>query len=282
MSRNGSKNLCKSWGVILILSYGGLLGCATPGWHLISGEIPPGMVYISAGDFLMGSAGQFGLHAMEVGVDEMPQHKVFLKSFWIDQYEVTVADYRNFILATGHRDPSIWADPLYPFPSPFHPVIDVSWFDADAYCRSVGKRLPTEAEWEKAARGTTGRWWPWGDRFDALKTNTLESGTGWTMPVGNVKEDISPYGVHDMAGNAMEWTASWYRAYPGSTLNRAAFGQRYKVMKGGAWNAPAFPFSRAANRHAIAPKWDHPNQGFRCAKDADLIERTAVKGLKGR
>ena len=88
------------------------------------------------------------------------------------------------------------------------------------------------------------------------------------VPVGSVEGDLSPYGVFDMAGNAMEWTATWYRPYSGSTLERVAFGEKYKVMKGGAWNSPALPFSRAANRHAVAPKWDHPNQGLRCAKDA--------------
>ena len=101
------------------------------------------------------------------------------------------------------------------------------------------------------------------------KTNTQDSKKGWTVSVGSLEGDISPYGVHDMSGNAMEWTASWYQPYPGSTLQRVAFGKKYRVLKGGAWNAPALPFSRVANRHAVAPKWDHPNYGFRCAKDVN-------------
>jgi iron(II)-dependent oxidoreductase len=206
---------------------------------------------------------------MEAGVDEFPQQQVILKAFWIDQYEVTVEQYKRFVKDTGHRAPRIWTDPAYSSPLPSHPVIDVSWDDAEAYCRWAGKRLPTEAEWEKAARGTDGRTWPWGNTFDPGKTNTMDSGTRWTVPVGSLEGDISPYGVHDMAGNAMEWTASWYQPYPGSRLQRVAFGEKYRVMKGGAWNTPALPFSRTANRHAVAPKWDHPNHGFRCAKDVE-------------
>ncbi|MCI0528333.1 MAG: formylglycine-generating enzyme family protein [Nitrospira sp.] len=230
---------------------------------------PPfnGMVYIPAGPFLMGSVQPAGLAMLEAGVDEFPQQKVVLKAFWIDQYEVTVEQYKQFAEATGHRAPPIWTDPAYSSLLPSHPVIDVSWDDAEAYCKWSGKRLPTEAEWEKAARGTDGRIWPWGNTFDSAKANTMDSGKGWTVSVGSLEGDISPYGVHDMAGNAMEWTASWYKAYPGNTLQRVAFGEKYRVMKGGAWNNSALPFSRAANRHAVAPKWDHPNHGFRCAKD---------------
>ncbi len=225
------------------------------------------MIYIAEGPFWMGSDPPQEAFVLEGGVDEYPKHSVTLRAFWIDQFEVTIVQYRNFVEATGHRPPPIWAGPAHPAPSGSHPVIDVSWNDAEAFCRWAGKRLPTEAEWEKAARGTDGRTWPWGNLFQPDRANTMSSGKGWTVPVGSMEGDISPYGVHDLAGNAMEWTASWYAAYPGSRLKRFAFGKRYRVMKGGAWNTPALPFSRAANRHAVGPKWDHPNHGFRCALD---------------
>ena len=228
----------------------------------------------------MGSTERDGVVGLELGLDEMPQHPVYVKGFYIDRYEVTNAQYDEFVKTTGAYTPATWdyrkhpSGKIWPVGAPppgeeQHPVTDTDWYDADAYCRWAGKRLPTEAEWEKAARGTDGRTWPWGDTFDSGRANTLGSGKDWTAPVGNFEGDLSPYGVYDMAGNAMEWTASWYQPYPGSTLQRVAFGEKYRVLKGGAWNAPALPFSRAANRHAVAPKWDHPNHGFRCAKNAN-------------
>jgi iron(II)-dependent oxidoreductase len=223
------------------------------------------MVFIPAGPFSMGSKPNPKLAWFEQGVDEAPQHRVKLPAFWIDQYEATQKDYATFVAATGHRQPRVWSDGYGRRDS--HPVIDVSWGDADAYCRWAGKRLPTEAEWEKAARGEDGRIWPWGDEYHKGAAVLQDTARGQTAPVGSRPEDVSPYGVYDMAGNVMEWTASWYEAYPGSTLARLDFGQKYRVLKGGAWTTPPLPFSRAANRHAIAPKWDHPHFGFRCAKD---------------
>jgi formylglycine-generating enzyme required for sulfatase activity len=223
------------------------------------------MVLIPAGAFLMGSASTPGLSWLEQGVDETPQHRVKLGAFWIDRYEVTGKDYAAFVEATGHRAPRVWSAGRPRRDD--HPVIDVSWHDADAYCRWAGKRLSTEAEWEKAARGADGRTWVWGPEYRPGAANLEDGGLGDTAPVGSHPKDVSPYGVYDLTGNAMEWTASWYRAYPGSTLQRDDFGEQYRVLKGGAWTTPPLPFSRAANRHAIAPKWDHPHFGFRCAKD---------------
>ena len=223
------------------------------------------MVYNPGGAFLMGSKPTDGV-ALETGVDEQPQHRVDLPGYFIDRYEVTVGDYRKFVEATGHRSPRIWENNQYAKPSDDHPVIDVNWDDADSYCHWAGKRLPTEAEWEKAARGTDGRRWPWGNQWIAGAANIQSDPRHWTAPVGSYPLDKSPYGVFDMAGNAMEWTESWYAAYPGSTLKRAAFGEQYKILKGGSWMTPVNPFTHSANRYAIAPKWDHPHFGFRCAK----------------
>ncbi|HTP41941.1 MAG TPA: formylglycine-generating enzyme family protein [Nitrospiria bacterium] len=225
------------------------------------------MVFIPGGSFLMGSKPMDGVVGLEIGVDELPQHQVDLPGYFIDQYEVTIGAYRTFVTATGRRPPRIWADPLYPKSSDDHPVVDVNWYDADAYCRWAGKRLPTEAEWEKAARGADGRRWPWGDRWIPGAANIQGDRRHWTAPVGSYPTDKSPYGVFDMAGNAMEWTESWYTAYPGSTVKRLAFGKHFKVLKGGSWMSPVAPFTHAASRYGIGPKWDHPHFGFRCAKD---------------
>jgi len=228
---------------------------------------PPGMVRITAGSFLMGSVPNPKLAWYAQGVDETPQHPVRLPAYWIDRYEVTQADYARFVSQAGHPPPRTWTkgQPL----RGDHPVIAVSWTDADAFCRWAGKRLPTEAEWEKAARGDDGRLWPWGSEYHKGFANLQDGDIKDTVPVGSSPHDLSPYGVYDMAGNAMEWTASWYEPYPGSTLHRPDFGHQYRVMKGGAWTTPPLPFSRSANRHAIEPYWAHPHFGFRCAKDAE-------------
>jgi formylglycine-generating enzyme required for sulfatase activity len=223
------------------------------------------MVTIPAGAFTMGSATNPKLAWYEQGVDETPQQLVKVAAYWIDRYEVTQEDYAAFVAATGHREPRVWNNGQARRDD--HPVIDVSWDDADAYCRWAGRRLPTEAEWEKAARGDDGRIWPWGNEYRRGAAVLQDTAGGDTAPVGSHPDDVSPNGVYDMAGNVMEWTASWYEQYPGSTLARPDFGQKYRVLRGGAWTTPPLPFSRAANRHAIAPFWDHPHFGFRCAKD---------------
>jgi formylglycine-generating enzyme required for sulfatase activity len=244
-----------------------LVGCSLLPKRAAPPAPPDGMVYVPPGRFLMGSKPTDGVVGLEIGVDELPQHRVKLPAFYIDQYEVTVGQFRAFVEATGRPPPRIWTDPNYAPPSDDHPVVDVRWADADAYCGWAGKRLPTEAEWEKAARGDDGRLWPWGAGWEAGAANVQGDPRNWTAPVGSYPLDKSAFGVYDMAGNAMEWTSSWYEAYPGSALQRTAFGQRYKVLKGGSWMAPVHPFTHAANRYAIGPQWDHPHLGFRCAKD---------------
>jgi formylglycine-generating enzyme required for sulfatase activity len=247
------------------------------------------MVLIPAGSFLMGSKPTDGAVGIQVGIDELPQQKVYLKSFFIDRYEVTNAQYYVFVGATGAYSPATWDPAQHPLgkkgvvwpsgtPAPgeeHYPVTDTDWYDARAYCKWAGKRLPTEAEWEKAARGPDGRLFPWGDQFDPKKANTLESGLRWARAVGSYPEDVSPYGVYDMIGNVAEWVDDWYHPYPGSTLTRDAFG-RYPVLRGGSWATPVYPFARVAARlpfEQLPPKsrGDHWHtgfdKGFRCAKD---------------
>lgn len=240
------------------------------------------MVLIPAGEFIMGATEKDGLVGIEVDVAAMPARTVYLKSFYMDRYEVTVARYRRFMAATGRPPPQLYGPDYvaqYPAVSDDDPISDLTWYDADAYCRWTGKRLPTEEEWEKAARGTDGRRLPWGDEWKEDISNSMEYQvkrqkhkkryTGTVTAVGSLKGDVSPYGVYDMGGNVMEWTSAWYKAYPGSELKRELFGETFKVLRGGSWMAPASPFSFSFNRFAVKPTEDDPHFGVRCAKDKD-------------
>lgn len=233
------------------------------------GSEPNEMVLIPAGEFIMGSDGRLP--------DEGPQHKVTLPAFMIDIYEVTNLQYKAFIDATGRKSPTHFKNRTYPKGKADHPVTFVSWDDADAYCQWAGKRLPTDQEWEKAARGTDGRWFPWGNEFGLEHANTPQrwrelGAFGDTAPVGAFASGKSPYGLYDMSGNVWEWTASWYKAYPGNTTPSESYGERYKVLKGGSWwdcsfyqcgiSAPVF------NRSFFSRKTRNDTFGFRCARDA--------------
>ena len=250
------------------------------------------MVYIPGGWFLMGSSQQDGRIGFEIGIDELPQQKVYVRGFYMDRYEVTEEEYYRYLLATGTKKyPGYWKEAgevdRYPEEYKGYPVSDVDWFDALEYCRGVGKRLPTEAEWEKAARGPDDRLWPWGSEFFEGWANTEESsaqwkapegqkvGTGWKAPVGSHPGDISPYGIYDMAGNVREWTASSYQSYSGNTIKPITEGKRFKILRGGSYLTPAI-FSRTAVRVAVLPSvgpresdgWHSDyTYGFRCAKD---------------
>ena len=167
---------------------------------------------------------------------------------------------------------------MFPEGKADHPVTYVSWEDADAYCKWVDKRLPTDQEWEKAARGTDGRIFPWGNEFEVKNANTplrwqQVGAFGDTTPVGAFKGGVSPYGVYDMSGNVWEWTASWYKAYPNNEVPSESYGERYKTLKGGSWfdcsfyncgiSAPVF------NRAFFSVHTKNDSFGFRCAKDVE-------------
>lgn len=251
-------------------------GCSIAGKGVKAIDSPDGMVYVPQGWFLMGSTEKDGVVGRSVGVDELPQQKVYTEAFFMDIYEVSEGEFRNFLKVTGRELPRIWTVgewiAMYPEPIDDHPMKGVTWYDADAYCYWVSKRLPSEAEWEKAARGTDGRQFPWGNEPNLpskLMANSQESGIWWSAPVESFKQGVSPYGVINMSGNVMEWTSSWYKPYPGSTLEREALGEKYKVLKGGSWENPSVPLGRSAYRQAVAPQWDHPGHGFRCAKDVE-------------
>jgi iron(II)-dependent oxidoreductase len=216
------------------------------------------MVLVPAGEFLMGS------NDLDM---EKPPHRVYLDGFYIDKYAVTNALYERFMRATSRQQPSFWTDST--FNGPTQPVVGVTWHDADAYCRWAGKRLPTEAEWEKAARGTDGRKYPWGDQWDPSRANSAESKLGKTTPVGSYPSGASPYGALDMAGNVWQWVADWYDASyyqrsPARNPTGPESGQD-RVLRGGSWDdVPVY--LRAANRVNVTPAARHLLIGLRCAR----------------
>lgn len=219
--------------------------------------------------------------------DEGPAHMVFLDSYLMDRYEVSNEDYGTFIKATGHAAPAYWDDPR--LNKPHQPVVGVNWYDAKAYCEYRGKRLPSEAEWEKAARGPKGNLYPWGNEFDPAKVNYGKTHEA-TEPIDSHPEGTSYYGLHNMAGNAFEWVADWYdpRYYgrletmvnpsgpnkplwlggTGTYVDRLTVGEK-RVIRGGSWIAPE---GTVRTTHRF---WNHPlnnsygvGLGFRCAKAA--------------
>lgn len=218
------------------------------------------MVLVPAGPFIMGSG--------EGNLDETPPHERDLPAFYIDVTEVTGAQYARFLRETGGSPPPHWPSAAPPDGKADQPVTNVSWFDAMRYAIWAGKRLPTEAEWEKAARGTDGRRFPWGDTPDKARANI---GGEKIRPVGGHPQGASPFGCLDIAGNVWEWTADWYEPYPGTNARTIAFGRQYKVMRGG--GAEYFytlneNTGRCALRGRILPYAGEDYLGFRCAQDA--------------
>ncbi len=240
---------------------------------------PSGMILIPAGPFLMGSnkidkerqGAEFGA-AKPWYLDEHPQRSVVLLAFYIDKFEVTNGDYEQFVLATESRPPIYWFGRRPPPRRETFPVTDVNWYDAERYCIWAGKRLPTEGEWEKAARGTDGREFPWGNDFDPKRANTGDSGRGDLAPVGSYPQGASPFGLMDAVGNVWEWTADWYQPYPGSDyVDSERFGQKEKIFRGGGWGGPGGHYSlplfyRAAYRSSVPPEESYADLGLRCAK----------------
>ena len=221
---------------------------------LTADKDPGTMVLIPAGHFMMGSE--------EGEEDERPLHKVYLDAFYIDTAEVTCARYGRFLSETGYPPHQLW-NPEYDRPE--DPVVGVSWYDASAFARWAGKRLPTEAEWEKAARGgSDGKRYPWGDEIDKTKANYASFGI---TPVKSFEPN--GYGLYDMAGNVGEWCEDWYSDtyYSMSSGERPRGPQRgeRKVVRGGAWYNEESGL-RIANRYKNAPDLGNFNTGFRCAQ----------------
>lgn len=251
---------------------------------------PEGMIYVPAGVFVMGSPPALGY------ADESPARQVCLNGFYIDRDEVTNAQFKKFVDATSHvteaeksSSARTWRHPNGPESNadnmPNYPVVCVSWNDANAYARWAGKRLPTEAEWEKTARGTDGRIYPWGntsptaalanvaDKSADLKwSNTsIDDAQKTAAPVGSFRGGKSVYGADDMAGNVSEWCYDWWNKdyYKSAPLQNPVGPQtgEFRVVRGGSWFSGA-EAARTAQRMYMRPESSSAAIGFRCVKDA--------------
>jgi serine/threonine protein kinase len=247
--------------------------------------VPPGMVWIRDGTFLMGSGDENLVRIKNICheptlrwpcpdfKEERPQRKVEVGGFWIDRNEVTNRQLERFVEATGHQtdaekrgDDHNWRY-YYTSGRENHPVVGVSWNDADAYCTWLDKRLPTEAEWEKAARGTEAYLWPWGDVWDAARLNSAESGINGTAAVGTRGGELgcSSYGVNDMAGNVWEWTADWWGWYENPHRPPDSNRGWGRVIRGGSWRKQGHE-TRTTFRGYADPGGYSDDIGFRCVK----------------
>ena len=270
----------------------------------------PSMVSVPAGSFLMGTSDQqidWLAEREEMAAKwresrrfrrEQPQASVAVAGYCIGRFPVTVGEYRRFVRSGGYErrrywteagwawrasegrlQPEFWDDEQWAGDDGL-PVVGTSWYEAHAYCGWLSDatekryRLPTEAEWEMAARGTDGRLYPWGDEFEPWRCNTRQSGLGGTVPVGNPPGGESPYGCAEMAGNASEWTLSKYWPYPYEGLDgrNAAEGGAERVIRGGSWYKPELR-ARAAARGHNDPFFSDHDVGFRCALEATADAR---------
>ncbi|MBI3920113.1 MAG: formylglycine-generating enzyme family protein, partial [Armatimonadetes bacterium] len=282
-----------------------------------SGEV----VYIPAGSFLMGNSG-VGDDAALGQPEELPQRSVYLPDYYIGKYEVTRGEYRAFMDAGGYSKPAYWSragwkwrvsssrtQPHYWAPqqnwangeftqTDNHPVVGVSYYEAEAFCKWAGGHLPTQAQWEKAARwnGTSSKIYPWGNTWDVEKCNNYMDknpaggyGLYRTTPVGSYPDGASPYGCLDMAGNAREWCQDWYKSYPRSA-QPFDYANAYYVLRGGSWyynpgddkNKGDTLFScRSANRGSSRlPYGSNYDYGFRMAAGAPGAgaEKALIRG----
>ena len=222
------------------------------------------MVRIPSGVFLRGYN--------EGGFDEKPERQIMLDAYWIDRFEVTYGNYLAFVSATGHRKPiSRYVKHFEKLSAPMQPAVYVSWDDADEYCRYRRARLPTEAEWEKAARGPNGFLWPWGNEDKQGWANTGNADpVEFTAPVGSFSQDRSPFGIYDMDGNAMEWVADWYQEDSYKDTRSNPIGAEtgfYRVIRGASWGTIGHE-TRLTIRLKMIPDFRDTTIGFRCAKSA--------------
>ena len=276
-AQSSGRKILKAASAVLIVAFIFGSGAATGFWYAIGNarkveaakEIPPpeppkpavpapppGMVYVPGGDFLMGSD-----DAEELS---RPAHFVSVKPFFIDRTEVTNEAYRKFVEAANYDPPMTWKDGAFAPDEEELPVTGITWYDAAAYAAWAGKRLPTEAEWEFAARGSEGRKYPWGNDWDASFANVDNT----VKALRRVGEGTpSPRGIFDMAGNAWEWTASDARAYPGSKeFPRSRL--KLKIIRGGNWKSNQETATATFRGfYGASGEKDYSSTSFRCVKD---------------
>ena len=246
--------------------------------------VPEDMVLVNAGGFTRGIDNTKNNNFM----DEAPAKMIYLSSYYIDKFEVSNSKYTEFIIATDHPAPAYWD--YRKLNQPSQPVTGVNWFDADTYCHWANKRLPTEAEWEKAARGPAGSIYPWGNKIEYSKANFAKGKSGQKYITDSVDahpDGISYYGAYNMAGNVFEWVQDWYSSNYYSTdetrnpigpqlqkiknveviSNKPESDLKKKVIRGGSWFAPA---QSITTTHRF---WNDPinnsygvGLGFRCAQ----------------
>lgn len=218
--------------------------------------IPPqGMVYVSSGEFIIGS---------DEGTEfEKPKRKIYFKDFFIDQYEVTNVEYKKFVDATGCKPPKDWIENNYPSGKGNHPVTNITYTNAESCAKWAGKRLPTEEEWEKAARGTEGQKYPWGNLWAEERANVRPVGSfkkSALQPVGSYPKGVSVYGCFDLAGNAWEWTSSKFPA------SQRGENEKYRIIRGGSFLQPP-ELATTSFRDFYEMDKIREDIGFRCVKD---------------
>jgi formylglycine-generating enzyme required for sulfatase activity len=271
--------------ILIAVAGTGLAGCGgqqvVTKTNSIDGKV---MVRVAAGDFLMGTSAQeqsdlAAKYELQPGAfsSESPQETVSLPEFYIDQNAVTNAEYKKFLDANPNQDVPFLADAIaqtlnwdkaqrtFPAGRDQYPVVLVNWNEASAYCKWAGGRLPSEAEWEKAARGADGRTWSWGNEWDTAKANTAESSPQDASPVGQFPKGASPYGALDMVGNVWQWTSSLDKPYPYNANDGREDPQApgLRVTRGGSWLFGAV-VSRVATRNAFEATDASLSIGFRC------------------
>jgi formylglycine-generating enzyme len=274
--RAGFSWVAAGW-LLLFTVMTGAAGASAPSKEIIGKDGAP-MILIPEGIFPMGVP----KGARDGGMDERPNHDVFVDTFYIDKYELTNGRYLQFVTETGHRTPQhptdpkkgIWKGNMMPESIANLPVINVDWYDANTYCQWAGKRLPTEAEWEKAAKGPNDWRFPWGNvepTMEHLNFNQSWRGEATLTEVGIYEKGKSPYGVYDVAGNVWEWVADWYD--PGYYAISPAQNPQgpengtHKTLRSSGWQGET-PQVRIFTRIKSLPTDRNNSTGFRCAQDA--------------